>query len=102
MDAEGGEKIELLTACFRLLLSDATARRLLRDDFYFFSDQVLAKFKLFQGFEPFTYFPGNRLEQAFLIWRQTPRHMRDALLKANGFKLPKGFIQTGPAFVIYE
>lgn len=35
MDAEGGENIELLTAFFDILLSDAKRRHLLRDDFYY-------------------------------------------------------------------
>lgn len=101
MDAEGGEKIEILTVYFWLLLSDAKSRCLLRDDFYYLSDQVLQKFKLFQDFPPATPFSGNRLEQAFLIWRQTPRNMLDAVLRANEFILPREFIQSGELIVFY-
>jgi hypothetical protein len=84
MDAENGEKIEVLAEFFRRLLADARERNLLRDHFYFLGDQVLAKFKMFQGFEPTFAFPGSRLEQAYLIWRQCPKRMRDALLKSAG------------------
>jgi hypothetical protein len=102
MDAQGGEKIDLLTELFGRLLSDAGERKLLRDDFYFLSDQVLQKFKMLQGFDCTTHFPGNRLEQALLIWRQCPRNTLKAILKANGFVLPEDFIQTSGITVFYE
>jgi hypothetical protein len=95
MDAEGGENIDLLIAFFSILLSDAKHRHLLRDDFYYLSDQVLQVFKMLQGFAPTTHFPGNRLEQAFLIWRQTPRNTFKAILGAIGIVPPEDFIQTG-------
>lgn len=95
MDAEGGENIELLAEFFVRLLTDARERNLLRDDFYFLSDQVLQSFKRAQGFESDTPFPGSRLEQATLIWRQTPRNMRNAIFAAMGFSVPRDFIQTG-------
>ena len=101
MDAERGEKIELLTAFFSMLLSDAKRRQLLRDDFYYLSDEVLQKFKLFQGFAPATHFPGCRLEQALLIWRQTPRNTLNAILKTMGFELPEDFIQIS-GITIFE
>jgi hypothetical protein len=85
-----------------LLLSDAKERQTLSDNFYYFSDEVLAKFKMLQGFEPMTCFPGNRLEQAFLIWKQTPRHLRDALLRANGITVPDNFIQLGNITVFLD
>jgi len=103
MDAENGEKIELLTDCFDLLLSDARTRGTLRDDFYFLDDQVLAKCKMLQDFDPFTPVPGYRLEQAVLIWKQSPKNVRDAILKANGFLLPDNFlIPSGSAVIFYE
>jgi len=70
MDAQNGEKLSYMERLYCILAQDAKARRLLRDDFYFLSDQVLAKFKLFQGFEWQTPFPGSRVEQAYLIWAQ--------------------------------
>jgi hypothetical protein len=95
MDAQGGENIELLTAFFDKLLSDARRRQLLRDDFYYLDDQVLQKSKMFQGFAPTAPFPGGPLEQALLVWRQAPRNTLNAILKAMGVTLPEGFIQTG-------
>jgi hypothetical protein len=82
MDAEGGENIDLMTEFFGRLLADAKRRQLLRDDFYFLSDQVLAKFKLAQSFEPDYRFPGNRLEQAFMIWNQCPQNTLTAMIMA--------------------
>jgi hypothetical protein len=102
MDAEGGEKIELLTALYKVLLTDARSRGALRDDFYYLSEQLLQKFKLFQSIDPMLPFPGTRLEQAYLIWRQTPRGMMQAILSANGFTLPPDFIQQGELTVFCE
>jgi hypothetical protein len=82
MDAEGGENIDLMTEFFGRLLADAKRRQLLRDDFYFLSDQVLAKFKLAQSFERDYRFPGNRLEQAFMIWNQCPQNTLTAMIMA--------------------
>jgi hypothetical protein len=104
MDAQGGENIELLFSYYCTLADDATSRGLLhRDDFYFFSDQFLAKFKLFQSIEWDVPIPGTRLEQAALIWRQTPRCTMNAILEANGFPpVPRNFIQTGSSAVLYD
>jgi hypothetical protein len=82
MDAEGGENIDLLTEFFGRLLMNAKRRNILRDDFYFLSDEVLARFKLAQGFEPDYYFAGFRLEQAFAIWDQCPQNTWVAVLEA--------------------
>jgi len=58
---------------------------LLQDEFYFLSDQVLAKFKMFQGLRmvgaPFPP-PGFRLEQAHLIWAQCPQNTLRALVRS--------------------
>jgi hypothetical protein len=82
MDAEGGENIDLLTEFFGRLLMDAKRRNILRDDFYFLSDEVLARFKLAQGFEPDYCFAGFRLEQAYAIWDQCPQNTWVAVLGA--------------------
>lgn len=84
MDSQGGEKIETLCALFGLLVQDAQNRQLLHDDFYYLSDSVLAKFKMLQGFDPFSDFPGYRLEQAYLIWCQCPLQLLNAIAEANG------------------
>ncbi|WP_211464748.1 hypothetical protein [Collimonas silvisoli] len=85
MDAQGGEKIEILCWLFEVLARDGEKRNLICDDFYYLSDSVLSKFKMFQGFDPFIAFPGYRLQQAYLIWRQCPLQLRNAILEANGF-----------------
>lgn len=98
MDAQGGENIELLFAYYCSLVDNATNRGLLyREDFYFFTDQLLAKFKWFQSSERDVEFPGTRLEQAALIWRQAPRCTMNAILEANGLPAAsRDFIQIGP------
>jgi hypothetical protein len=95
MDAEGGEKIELMMDLFRLLAQDAHTRGLVRDDYYFLSDQLLDSFKKFQDLPLEMRFPGMRVAQAYLIWRQTPRRMLNAILEANGLALPNNFVQRG-------
>jgi hypothetical protein len=74
---------------------------ILRDDFYFLSDQVLAKCKIFQGFDPTTPFKGSRIGQAYTIWIQTPQQTLNALLEANGMK-PKGAFHADGFNICYE
>jgi hypothetical protein len=71
--------------------NNLTSGCIISDDFYHFTDQLLAKFKRFQGLNHVLEFPGTRLEQAALIWRQTPRGLLNAILKANGASLPPAF-----------
>lgn len=101
MDAEGGEKIELMMDLYGTLMSDAAERGILRDDYYFLSDNVLGRFKMFQGYDPYTPFPGTRLEQAYSIWRQTPKGMRDAILQANGIEPFDGPLPPGEAYIVF-
>jgi hypothetical protein len=82
MDAEGGEKIDAMERLYAILAQDAKERGILRDDFYYLSDDVLARFKLFQGFDYDAPFPGTRLQQAFLIWSAPPQHMLRAEITA--------------------
>lgn len=98
MDAQGGEKIELMADFYAFLYADASARGPISDDHYFLSDTVLGRFKMFQGFDPFEAFPGGRLEQACHIWRQCPRGLLTAVLEANGFALPEGPTMPGDIF----
>jgi hypothetical protein len=102
MDAEGGEKIDLLTMLFGALLADARGRHLLDDKYYYLSDEVLGIFKAFQSISRQLVFPGSRLEQAFLIWQQTPRGLLNAILQVDGIALPDDFIQTGSTLIIAE
>jgi hypothetical protein len=92
MDAEGGEKIDLLMDLFGALLNDATSRNLLNDDYYYLSDEVLMISKAFQSIPREEIFLGSRLEQAFRIWQQCPRRTLYAVIEAALFDLPDDFI----------
>lgn len=96
MDVQGGENIEEMVELVGYLTSDAQQRGILCDKYYFLSDQYLATCKNFQGIERGAEFPGTRLEQAYWIWRQTPRQALKAILSANGVELPTSFIQLKP------
>lgn len=96
MDTQGGENIEEMIELLGYLASDAQEREILCDKYYFLSDQYLNTCKNFQGLENSTMFHGTRLEQAYWIWRQTPRQMLKAVLSANGIDLPPNFVQRGP------
>lgn len=96
MDAEGGENIEKMVDLLGYLAADASERGMLSDKYYFLSDQYIDTCKKLQGIKKEVQFPGTRLEQAYWIWRQTPREVLEAILSANGFELPLDFIQLGP------
>jgi len=83
MDAQGGEQIERLAVLYAILWDDAHTRGLLREDFYYLSDSVLAKFKMFQGFEPSLEFAGYRIEQASSIWNQSPFSVLSSMVDAQ-------------------
>jgi hypothetical protein len=100
MDEEGGDNIDLSAAFFYALAADARERDLLCDKYYFLSDYALATFKHFQCIDQNLAFPGHRVEQAYLIWRQTSRVVLRALLEANGATLPRDLIQTGSVAII--
>jgi hypothetical protein len=102
MDAQGGEKRDLATELFGLLLFDARDRGMLRDDFYNLTEQIIQKFKFAQGIDHSLVFPGGPIEQAYLVWKQTPRHVLKALLGANGISLPNDFIQSSPLTIFYS
>jgi hypothetical protein len=96
MDAQAGENIDLLASLFAALCEDARRRSLASDSYYYVSNSALRTFKNFQGISPDLPFPGSRVEQAYLIWRQTPRAVLKYLLEANGIALPPNLIQLGP------
>ena len=82
MDTQGGEKIEEMVALFGCLLEDAYERNLLNNEYYYISDTVLYKFKIFQGIPLNEPFPGPGLYQAYRIWNQCPRQMLCDILNA--------------------
>ena len=69
---------------YSILLDDAIQRKMLRDDFYFFYDHLLAWLKDRHGFDSSAHFSGSRLEQAYLILTEPAPSMRQAIAKANG------------------
>jgi hypothetical protein len=83
MDAEGGEKLDMMERYYAILATDGIERGILNDRFYFLSDNVLAKFKMFQGFDYFTTFPGTRLQQAHSIRASPPQNIMRALITAS-------------------
>ena len=84
------------------MAQDAAERKILRDDFYHLSDTVLARFKLFQSFDPATFFPGLRVEQAYLIWAQAGLSTRRAIAQANGFPMTDQPILPEQAYVVFD
>jgi hypothetical protein len=85
MDAQNGEKIETLPRFYCILFQDACERGVISDDYYYLSPTVLAKFKMFQGFEPSDEFTGYRIEQAYYIWNECPQNTLKAVLRAALF-----------------
>ena len=100
MDEEGGDNIDLSAAFFYALGADAKERDLLCDKYYFISDYALGTFKYFQCIDQTLEFPGHRVEQAYLIWRQTSRAVLRSLVEANGATLPSDLIQIGEVTII--
>lgn len=100
MDAQGGEKLRYMERLYYILDQDAVERDMLRPGFYDLTDQTLAKFKLFQGFEPDTVFPGPAVRQAYLIWAQTSLNVRRAMAAANGVPMTDEPILPGEAFLV--
>lgn len=100
VDAQGGEKLAFMERLYSILVDDALERGLMREDFYFLSDALLASFKQMQGYDPATPLPGSRVEQAFLILAEPERQMRTAVAAANGFSMPHGPLLPGGAVLL--
>ena len=101
MDAEGGEKIDLMTGLFHALIIDARRRGDFQEEYYKFDDQALQAFKRLQGILLQTQFEGSSLEQAYSIWNQTPRGMLKAILGSVGVTIPEDYIQEDP-FTMFQ
>jgi hypothetical protein len=101
MDAQQGENIDLMMGFYHALVEDAIERNQRHYGYYYLSEQLLRTFKRFQELPESASFPGTPVEQAYLIWRQTPRSLMFALLKANGLSPPpRDFIQR-PGITIF-
>jgi hypothetical protein len=100
IDAQGGEKLQLMERLYSILTDDAVDRGLTPDDFYFLSDELLCTFKLMQGYSVETYFPGSRIEQAYLILAECEMNTRRAILEAEGMPLPDRPLLPGGLYLV--
>ena len=100
VDAQGGEKLPLMERLYSILTDDAVERGLMRDEFYFLGDEVLGSFKQMQGFDSTTYFPGSRIEQAYLILAECEQSMRRSLIEANGMPAPDRPLLPGGLYLV--
>jgi len=101
MDAQGGEKLEMLAELYRMLLADALERNMLRDDYYYLSDDVLEIFERYQGCEADD-LSMPRLKQAVMIWNQCPGVIREAILKAIGFGGNLPWVQLEEVLAVFD
>lgn len=100
VDAQGGEKLASMERLYSILTDDAVERGLMRDEFYFLSDELLASFKRMQGYDPGTYFPGSRIEQAYLILAEGELGMRRAMAEANGVPMTNQPLLPGGLYLV--
>jgi hypothetical protein len=87
VDAEGGEKLEVMERLYCILYQDSVERDLAHEPFYSLSDVVISTLKKIQGYSVDSRFPGSSLQQAFTILATCERQPKDAILAANGFSV---------------
>lgn len=102
VDAQGGEKLASMERLYSILTDDAVERDLMRDEFYFLSDELLASFKRMQGYDPATYFPGSRVEQAYLILAEGELGMRRAMARADGVPMTDQPLLPGGLYLVFR
>jgi hypothetical protein len=100
VDAQGGEKLAIMERLYSILTDDAVERGLMREEFYFLSDELLASFKRMQGYDPATYFPGSRIEQAYLILAEGEFGKRRAIAEANGMPVTNKPLLPGGLYLV--
>jgi hypothetical protein len=100
VDAQGGEKLAAMERLYSILTDDAVERGLMQEDFYFLSDELLASFKRMQGYDSTTFFPGSRIEQAYLILAECELNMRRAMAEANGVPMTDQPLLPGGLFLV--
>jgi hypothetical protein len=101
VDAEGGEKLQKMERLYSILTDDAVERDLMRQEFYYLSDEVLTCFKRMQGYDPETYFPGACIEQAYLILAEHEHGIRRALAEANDVPIPDRPLLPGGMYLVF-
>lgn len=87
IDAEGGEKLEVMERLYCILYQDSVERDLAHEPFYSLSAIVISMLKKMHGYSANSQFPGSSLQQAFMILATCEKQTRDALLAANGFSV---------------
>lgn len=100
VDAQGGEKLEAMERFYSILTDDAVERGTICEELYFLSEQLLASFKRMQGYDPATYFPGSRIEQAYLILAEGELGMRRAMAEANGVPMTDQPLLPGGLYLV--
>lgn len=100
VDAQGGEKLALMERLYSILTDDAVERGLMRNDFYFLSDELLISFKRMQGYDATIHFPGSCVEQAYLILAEGEAGARRALAAANGVPMPDQPLLPGGLYLV--
>lgn len=83
MDYQNGEKIETLAFLYSQLAHTARLRPQHPANFYGISQQVLAKFKMFQGYQWDDPFVGSAIDQAASIWTAPTFNVMQAIITAN-------------------
>lgn len=102
LDTQGGEKLSLMERLYSILTDDAVERGLMRDAFYFLSDEFLVMLKRMQGFDSTTHFPGSRIEQAYLVLAECELETRRALAEANGMPLIDQPLLPGGLYLVQK
>lgn len=100
VDAQNGEKLHLMERLYCILTDDAVERNLMREEFYFLSDEVLMRFKRMQGYE-WADFPGARIEQAYLILAECEYGIREGTAKTEGVPAPDRPLLPGGMYLVY-
>jgi hypothetical protein len=101
VDAQGGEKLQKMERLYSILTDDAVERGLTHEEFYFLSDNTLASFKKMQGYPIATYFPGARVEQAYLILAECELKIRQSTVELDGMPMPNKPLLPGGLFLVF-
>ncbi|MDB6147595.1 MAG: nuclease [Spartobacteria bacterium] len=101
VDAQGGEKLQKMERLYSILTDDAVERDLIREEFYYLSDEILTCFKKMQGYGPETHFPGARIEQAYLILAEYEQSLRESMAEANDVPMPDRPLLPGGMYLVF-
>jgi hypothetical protein len=100
VDAQDGEKLDKMERLYSILTDDAVERGLMREEFYFLSDEVITCFKRMQGYDGAD-FPGARIEQAYLILAECEHSLRRSMLEANDAPMPDRPLLPGGMYLVF-